>query len=203
MSRYTGPSFKKARRYGFSILENEKEFNKGKKRTIPTTYKNGRVPKQSNYGLHLYEKQKVKFMYGLSEKQFKTTFKKATKLKGASGPNFLNLLETRLDNIVFRTGMVNTRRASRQLVTHGHVLVDGRKADIASMQITVGQTIAFKDKILKNEHIIKQAEGASIHKKDFLTFDKKTLKGKLERLPNRDELNPNINEALIVEFYNK
>lgn len=203
MSRYTGPIFKKARRYGFSILENEKEFSKGKKRTIPTTYKNGRAPKQSNYGLHLYEKQKIKYMYGLSEKQLKTTFKKASKLKGAAGINFLTLLETRLDNVVFRTGLVNTRKAARQLVTHGHVLVDGRKADIPSIQLKIGQVITFKDKVAKNEHISKQAEGAAIHKKDFINFDKSILKATLERMPKREELNQNIDEALIVEFYNK
>jgi small subunit ribosomal protein S4 len=203
MSRYTGPVFKKSRRYGFSILENEKEFNKGKKRTIASTYKNGRVPKQSNYGVHLHEKQKVKFMYGLSEKQFKSTFKKAAKLKGAAGFNFLTMLESRLDNIVFRTGLVNTRKAARQLVTHGHILLDGRKADIPSIQVKVGQEFSFKPKIAKNEQITKQAESASIYKKEFVTFDKATLKGKYERLPKREELNQNVNEALIVEFYNK
>ncbi len=203
MARYTGPTFKKSRRYGFSILENDKEFNKGKKRTIPTTYKSGRVPKQSNYGIHLYEKQKVKFMYGLNEKQFKLTFQKASKLKGAAGVNFLILLESRLDNIVFRTGLVNTRRASRQLVNHGHVLLNGKKANIPSISVKVGDTFQIKEKFTKNEHILGQADSGSIHKKEFVTFDKKTLKGKYERLPKREELNPDIDEALIVEFYNK
>lgn len=203
MSRYTGPIYKKSRRYKFSILENENEFNKGKKRTIPTTYKNKRAPKQSNYGLHLYEKQKAKYMYGLNEKQFKTLYQKASKLKGSSGLNLLIMLETRLDNVVFRTGIVNTRKAARQIVNHGHVKINGKKVDIPSYQVKIGDTFELKEKFIKNENINSQAEGGAIHKKDFVEFDKKTFKGSLKEFPKREELNQNINEALIIEYYNK
>ncbi|TNK98637.1 30S ribosomal protein S4, partial [Mycoplasmopsis pullorum] len=138
MSRYTGPVFKKSRRLGYSILETGKEFSKGRKRTYaPGQHGNKRV-KLSDYGLHLYEKQKIKHVFGINEKQLRKIYVKATKLKGITGTNLLQLLESRLDNLVYRAGFATTRRQARQLVNHGHFTVDGKKADIPSMSIKLG-----------------------------------------------------------------
>ncbi|WP_096387016.1 30S ribosomal protein S4 [Mycoplasmopsis bovigenitalium] len=199
MMRYTGPVFKKARRYGFSILETGKEFSKGKKRTYaPGQHGNKRV-KLSDYGLHLYEKQKVKFVYGMSEKQLRKFFERATKIKGILGTNLIQLLESRLDNLVYRAGFANTRRQARQLVAHNHFTVDGKKANIPSMTIKVGQVIALKEKSQKNVQILANLEAK-------LTASWITLKdfaAKLDRLPERTEVLPEIKENLVVEFYSK
>ena len=129
MSRYIGPVYKKSRRYGFSTLETGKELRK--KPTAPGIHGTSRK-KLSEYGVQLHEKQKVRFMYGLSEKQFEKTFVAAGKMQGIHGYNLLILLESRLDNLVYRMGFAKTRRAARQLVNHGHILVDGKKVDIPS-----------------------------------------------------------------------
>lgn len=201
MSRYTGPNNKKARRLKFSILENNKEFIKGKKRiTVPGQH-GAKQQKLSNYGEHLYEKQKVRYLYGLGEKQLKNTFKKATKMSGVIGENLLISLESRLDNIVFRLGLANTRRQSRQFVNHGHILVNGKKVDIPSYVVSVGDEISVKPKTAKNFFMLDNLEKSNI--KGFVEFDKKSMKGKYLRVPTRDELSSQINEALVVEFYNK
>ncbi len=201
MSRYTGPNNKKARRLKFSILENNKEFIKGKKRTTSPGQHGARRQKLSNYGEHLYEKQKLRFMYGLSEKQLKNTFAKSTKMTGVLGTNLLISLESRLDNIVFRTGVANTRRQARQFVNHGHILVNNKKVDIPSYVVKVGDVISIKertkDNFFINDNISKQKPV------DFVSFDSKSMTGKYERLPERAELSGQINEALVVEFYNK
>ena len=202
MARYLGPVFKKSRRYDFSILGTGKEFAKGKQRIYaPGQHGAARRRKLSDYGLHLYEKQKVKFMYGLSERQFRNTFFKATKRKGVAGVNFLQMLETRLDNVVFRLGFAKTRRQARQFVNHNHFLLDGKKANIPSMQVGVGSTITLRDKSHNNVEIT-----SSLELNDnaaWTSVDKKTFVGVLERLPERSELDKKINEALIVEYYNK
>ena len=202
MSRYTGPTFRKSRRYGFSILETNKEFSKGKKRITPPGMHGEKRVKVTNYGAHLYEKQKVKYMYGMGEKQFKNLFKKAGKLKGDMGLNFLRLLESRLDNVVFRMGIAPTRQAARQFVNHGHILVNGKKVDIPSYSVKVGSEIEIKPKLRKNE-VVLMSIGNKVHTKEFVTFDKSNWKGTYQRLPERKELNSNINESYIVEFYNK
>ncbi len=201
MARYTGPSFKKSRRYGFSILENGKEFTKGKQRQTPPGQHGGRRIKMSDYGLHLHEKQKVKFMYGLNERQFRNTFKRAANLQGVAGENFLKMLETRLDNIVYRMGMSETRRQARQLVNHGHFTLNGKKADIPSMQVSIGDVIELKEKSRTNTQIISALESKTAAA--WLTLDKKSFSAKLDRLPERKELNSEINEALVVEYYSK
>ncbi len=142
MARYTGPVFKKSRRYGFSILETGKEFAKGKGREYAPGQHGQRRVKMSDYGLHLYEKQKVRYMYGVNEKQFKNTFAKAAKLPGVAGLNFLQTLESRMDNVVYRLGFAETRRQARQLVNHGHFTVNGKKATIPSMQIKLGDKVS-------------------------------------------------------------
>ncbi len=202
MARYTGPSFKKSRRYGFSILENNKEFSKGKQRqTPPGQHGAGRKSRLSDYGLHLHEKQKVRFMYGINERQFRTTFQKASKRKGVAGINFLQMLETRLDNVVYRMGMASTRRQSRQLVNHGHFTINGKKADIPSMQVSIGDKITLKEKSRKNAQIVEAMEAKPAS--DWITLDKASWTASLTRLPERKELNSEINEALIVEYYSK
>src|SRR5574344_2065439 len=143
MARYTGSTYRKSRRLGFSILENGKEL--ARKPYAPGQHGNGKTKKLSNYGVQLQEKQKVRFMYGMTEKQFKNVFERATKLKGVLGENFLKLLESRLDNLVYRIGFANTRRAARQLVNHGHITVNGSKVDIASYTCKPGDVIAVKE----------------------------------------------------------
>src|SRR5574344_147205 len=149
MSRYTGPSYKQARRTGTSLLENGKEI--AKRPYGPGQHGNDRKKRQSTYGEQLKEKNKVRFMYGLNERQFHKTFVEAGKLSGVHGTNFLVLLESRLDNLVYRLGFAPTRRAARQLVNHGHITVNGSKVDIPSYRVKVGSTIAIKesDKDLK------------------------------------------------------
>ena len=139
MARYTGPSNRKSRRLGFSTLENGKDL---KRPFAPGLHGQKRAKKLSNYGTQLQEKQKVRFMYGLSEKQFKKTFDEAGKLKGVHGEDFLKLLESRLDNIVYRIGFANTRKAARQLVNHGHILVNGKKVNIPSYIVKPGDIIS-------------------------------------------------------------
>ena len=200
MARYTGPSYKKSRRLGFSTLENGKDL--AKRPYAPGIHGNTKRRKMSEYGIQLAEKQKIRFMYGLNEKQFRKTFNKATKMKGITGENFLNLLECRLDNIVYRLGMAKTRRSARQIVNHGHITVNGKKVDIPSFEVKIGDIISVKEQSLDHP-AIKEAVEASVGTPKFVEFDKAKLTGKLVRLPERSELNPEINESLVVEFYNR
>ncbi len=200
MSRYTGSSYKQARRVGFSITETGKEL--AKRPYGPGQHGNARKGKTSDYGTQLKEKQKVRFMYGLNERQFKKTFAEAEKMKGIQGVNFLKLLESRLDNLVYRIGFASTRRGARQLVNHGHVTVNGKKVDIPSYRVKAGDVISLKedDKSLK---VVAEALAKVNHRVDFITYDESKMEGTFVRMPERNELNADINEALIVEFYNK
>lgn len=200
MSRYTGSTNRKSRRYGFSILETGKEL--AKKPYAPGQHGQGRRKKLSEYGVQLQEKQKVRFMYGLNEKQFKKLFVKAGKMKGVHGENFLRLLESRLDNLVYRLGFANTRKGARQLVNHGHITVNGKKVDIPSYTCKPGDVIAVKDNA-KEQASIKAVLEALNNRVEFVTYDEKKMAGTYVRLPERSELNPDINESLIVEFYNR
>ena len=200
MSRYTGSSYKQARRTGFSILENGKEL--ARRPYGPGQHGQDRKRKPSNYSVQLKEKQKVRFMYGLNERQFKKTFNEAGKLAGLHGENFLKLLESRLDNLVYRMGFALTRRAARQLVNHGHITVNGKKVDIPSFRVKVGSTIALKEES-KDHKAVKAALEKAIKRPEFVTFDESKLEGTYVRLPERSELNPEINESLIVEYYNR
>ena len=200
MARYTGSSFRKSRRLGFSTLENGKEL--ARKPYAPGMHGQKRAKKLSNYGVQLQEKQKVRFMYGLNEKQFKKTFEDAGKLKGVHGENFLKLLESRLDNLVYRIGFANTRRAARQLVNHGHVTVNGKKVNIPSYRCKVGDVIAIREND-KDLVVVKTALEALAKRVDFVTYNEKDMAGTFVRLPERSELNADINESLIVEFYNR
>lgn len=200
MSRYTGSSYKQARRTNFSLLENGKEL--AHRPYGPGQHGNDRKKRQSTYGEQLKEKNKVRFMYGLNERQFHKTFVEAGKLSGVHGTNFLVLLESRLDNLVYRLGFAPTRRAARQLVNHGHITVNGNKVDIPSYRVKVGSTIAIKesDKDLK---VVKDSLEKVLKRVEYVTFNDKDLSGVYVRTPDRSELNPEINEALIVEFYNR
>ena len=199
MARYTGSINRKSRRLGFSVLENGKDL--AKRAYAPGQHGNDRK-KLSDYGTQLQEKQKVRFMYGVNEKQFKKIFEDAGKMKGVHGENFLRLLESRLDNLVYRLGFATTRRGARQLVNHGHITVNGKKVDIPSYRCKVGDVIAVKEQSV-NHPAIKAALEATHNRVEFVTFDENKLSGTYVRLPERSELNQEINESLIVEFYNR
>ena len=200
MSRYTGSTNKQARRVGFSILESGKEL--ARRPYGPGQHGADRKGKLSNYGEQLKEKNKVRFMYGVNERQFHKTFIEAEKMKGMHGENFLKLLESRLDNIVYRLGLANTRRAARQVVNHGHITVNGVKVDIPSYRVKPGDVVAVKENSKDHKAILAALEKAS-KRVEFVTFDEKKLEGKFVRLSERSELNADINEALIAEFYNR
>ena len=200
MSRYTGPQYKKSRRLGFSTLENGKEL--ARRPYAPGMHGTGRRKKVSEYGIQLQEKQKVRFMYGLNEKQFRRTFDKASKMNGIAGENFLRLLESRLDNLVYRMGLSTTRRGARQIVNHGHILVNGVKVDIPSYTCKPGDVISVKENSKEHKAVLNTIE-LNIKTPAYVEFDNKKLTGTYLRLPERNELNADINESLIVEFYNR
>ena len=200
MSRYTGPSYKKARRVGFSISETGKEL--ARRPYGPGQHGNDRKGKLSDYGTQLKEKQKVRFMYGVNERQFKKTFNEAAKMKGIHGTNFLRLLESRLDNIVYRIGFASTRRGARQLVNHAHVTVNGKKVNIPSYRVKPGDVISLKEDD-KNLKVVQESLAKVTKRVEFITYDANKMEATYVRLPERNELNADINEALIVEFYNK
>ena len=200
MSRYTGSSYKQARRVGFSISETGKEL--ARRPYGPGQHGNDRKGKLSDYGNQLKEKQKVRFMYGVNERQFKKTFKEAEKMKGIQGTNFLRLLESRLDNLVYSAGFANTRRGARQLVNHAHVTVNGKKVDIPSYRCVPGDVISLKEDD-KNLKVVEEALAKVTKRVEFITYDENKKEATYVRLPERNELNADINEALIVEFYNK
>ena len=199
MARYTGPSWKVSRRLKFSILENGKELQK--RAYAPGQHGQRRV-KLSEYGLQLQEKQKVRNVYGMNEKQFYNTFIKAGKLPGKHGENFLFMLESRLDNLVYRLGLATTRRQARQLVNHGHILVDGKKVDIPSYLCKPGQTICLKE-TSKGLSICKEALENTVARVPYVQYDEQTGVGTFVRMPERSEFLPEIKENLIVEFYNR
>ena len=201
MARNTGPVWRISRRLNFSILETGEELTK--RPYIPGQHGSPtKKVKQSNYGLQKAEKQKIRHMYGLSEKQFFNTYKKASYMEGVSGVNLLVLLESRLDNLVYRLGFATTRRQARQIVNHGHILVDGKKVDIPSYRCKPGQVIEVKEKS-RNLAIINEALEAAVSVKDFVSVDKDNKKGTFVRLPERNELNTEVNESLVIEYYNR
>ena len=199
MSRYTGPSWKISRRLKYSISGTGKELAK---RPYAPGMHGQKRSKLSEYGVQQQEKQKVRYTYGVSEKQFRKTFDEASKLPGKAGENFLKVLETRLDNGGYRIGFAATRAQARQLVNHGHVTVDGKKVDIASYRVTPGQVISLKENS-KNLKVVKAALEGNFSRKEYVSFDENNMSGSLVRLPERDEFLKEINEQLIVEFYNR
>ena len=202
MSRYTGPKFKLSRRLGISLSGSGKELAK---RAFPPGQhgnNNNQRRKVSGYGLQLIEKQKLRQMYGLNEKQFRNLFDKATKLKGISGDNFIVLLERRLDNLVYRLGFANTRAGSRQLVSHGHITVNGKKVDIASYTVNVGDIIGLRERS-RTMASIKDAIAGRHHIQQYMEFNAEGMEGRFVRLPERAELTQEVDLKQIVEFYSR
>ena len=201
MSRYTGPSWKVSRRLGISLLGTGKEL--ARRPYAPGQHGQNNRRKLSEYGLQLREKQKLRMTYGLSERQFANLFVKAGKIReGKHGDNFMILLERRLDNVVYRLGLATTRRQARQLVNHGHITVDGKRVDIPSYEVKPGQVISLRERS-KNLQVVKDALEAVVGRAPFVSFDENKMEGSLVRLPEREELDANIDEALVVEYYNK
>ena len=201
MSRYTGPSWKISRRLGISLSGTGKEL--ARRPYAPGQHGPNSRGKQSEYGMQLTEKQKLRHMYGMNERQFRNLFVKASKIKeGKHGVNFMILLEQRLDNVVYRLGLATTRRQARQLVNHGHILVDGKRVDIPSYHVEVGQVISVREKS-QNLDIIKESVEINNFVPEYLDFDADNLKGTFVRFPERSELPAEINEQLIVEYYSR
>ena len=200
MARYTGPNNKQARRVSFSILENGKDI--AKRPYGPGQHGKDKKRKPSNYAIQLNEKQKVRFMYGISEKQFKKLVNDSAKMKGVHGENLLILLESRLDNLVYRAGFATTRRGARQLVNHGHITVNGKKVDIPSYRVKPGDVIAIKENSADHKGI-EIALANKIKRVDFINYDEAKRNATYVRYPERSELNAEINESLIVEFYSR
>lgn len=175
----------------------------GNKKSTRNPGNANRRRKVSEYGIQLKEKQKVKFIYGVLEKQFHKYYLKASHMKGITGDNMLQLLELRLDNVVYRLGLGKTRRMARQVVTHGHILVNGRKVDIPSYTVKAGDVITARQQSSQLEMFKVLREGTSVVTPKWLTFDAPTLTGKVEALPQRDDIDFELQENLIVEFYSR
>lgn len=199
MSRYTGPTWRISRRLGFSLSETGKEL---RKRPFPPGQHGQGRRKLSNYGMQLQEKQKLRFLYGLGERQFRNLFREAAKMPGITGENFMILLESRLDNLVFRLGFARSRAGARQLVTHGHITVNGEKVDIPSYRLSVGDTIGLREKS-RNLTVVEESLAVRPNVPEYLSYDEDSRTGQYIRLPRREELNPDINEAEVVEFYSR
>ena len=201
MSRYIGSRWKKSRRLGISLSGTGKEL--ARRPYAPGDHGPNSRRKLSDYGIQLREKQKLRYMYGLNERQFSNLFETAGKIKeGKQGVNLMILLERRLDNMVYRLGLATTRPQARQLVNHGHILVDGKRVDIPSYRVNIGQVISVREKS-KDLLVIQNALEAVVGRPAFVSFDADKLEGSLTRYPERDELEPDIDEALVVEYYNQ
>ncbi len=201
MGRYIGPKSKIARRFGEAIFGPDKVLSK--KNYPPGQHGNGRRRKQSEYALQLAEKQKAKFTYGVLEKQFRNLFKAARRAKGVTGEILLQLLESRLDNIVFRLGIAPTRAAARQLVTHKHIIVDGEVVNIPSYIVKPGQIVGVRERDKSMQVINDSLAGFNHSKYSWLAWDNASKAGKYLNVPQRDEIPENIKEQLIVELYSK
>ena len=200
MARYTGPSTKIARKFGEAIFGTDKDFEK---RNFPPGQHGlaSKRKKKSEYGTQLKEKQKVKYTYGLLEKQFRNLYEKSSRMKGQKGENLIILLESRLDNLVYRMGIAPTRAAARQLVSHAHITLNGVVCNIPSAHVKPGDVIAVRERSKSLEVIT--ASVASAAKYSWIEFDAKTLTGKYLNTPVRSEIPETINEQLIVELYSK
>ena len=200
MARYTGPSTKIARKFGEPIFGSDKYYEK---RNFPPGQHGlaSKRKKSKEYGTQLKEKQKVKYMYGVLERQFRNTYNKAARMAGQKGENLVLLLEARLDNVVYRLGIAPTRAAARQLVNHHHITLNGQVCSIASTQVKPGDVVAVRERSKSLEVI--QASVASAAKYSWLDFDANALSGKFLNVPVRAEIPENINEQLIVDLYSK
>ena len=201
MARYTGPKTKIARKFGEPIYGADKNYEK---RNYPPGQHGAakRRKKVSEYGVQLMEKQKAKYTYGILERQFRNLFEKANKKKGITGEILLQLIESRLDNLVYRFGIAPTRAAARQLVSHRHITVNGRVVNIPSYLVKVGDIIAVREKSKSLEVITNSVDGRS-NRYPWLEWDSDKLCGKFMAYPNREDIPETINEQLIVELYSK
>jgi small subunit ribosomal protein S4 len=201
MARYTGPKTKIARKFGEAIFGADKVLSK--KGYPPGQHGNNRKKKTSEYGIQLREKQKAKYTYGVLEKQFRNMFDKASRSKGITGEVLLQLLESRLDNIVFRLGIAPTRDGARQLVSHCHVVVDGKVVNIPSYSVKPGQIVGVRERSKSLEVIANALSGFNHSKYGWIEWDQNAIGGKLLHLPERADIPENIKEQLIVELYSK
>ncbi len=197
--RYTGSDYKRSRRLGFSTLETGKEL--AKRSYGPGQHGNGRKRKPSEYGKQLVEKQKIRQMYGVNERQFRRLFEIARASEEVTGIAFFRILESRLDNLVYRMGFARSRRASRQLVNHGHITVNGKKVDIPSYLCKVGDKIAIKEG--HDLKVVKEALESKPASVAYVQVDVEKKEGTFLRFPERKELPQDINEAQVIEYYNR
>jgi len=209
VARYIGPVCRLCRREGVKLfLKGERCYTPKcaleKKNYAPGQHGQQQRRKLSNYGVQLREKQKLRRIYGLNEQQFLNYFTKAASQKGATGENFLVLLERRLDNVIFRLGLASSRSTARQIVRHGHVTVDGQKVNIPSYQVRVGQVVSLKEKSKAKQYFVDMAENAKNKTAPkWLEADYEKVGGKVVSLPAREDIDTQVDELLVVEFYSK
>jgi small subunit ribosomal protein S4 len=201
MARYTGPKTKIARKFGEPIFGPDKVLSR--KNYPPGQHGNSRRRKTSEYGIQLREKQKAKFTYGLLEKQFRRTYEKALRTKGITGVILMQLLESRLDNIVYRLGFAPTRAAARQLVSHRHITVDGKIVNVASYQVRPGEVIGVRERDKSMEVINNSLSGFNHSKYPWIEYNESNMSGVFLHIPEREDIPENIKEQLIVELYSK
>ncbi len=201
MARYTGPKAKISRRFGEPILGQSKALQR--KNYAPGQHGKGRKRKKSEYAVQLNEKQKAKYTYGVLERQFSKTFQEAARKGGITGLNLLQLLESRVDNVVYRLGIATTRRAARQLVLHKHITVNGNVVNIPSYSTKAGDVVGVREKSKSLEAITQSLSVRSAKRSAWLEWDSALLSGKVISMPDREQITENINEQLIVELYSK
>jgi small subunit ribosomal protein S4 len=203
MARYTGPTDKISRRFGVALFGPSKAMER---RNFGPGQHGARSArgKKTDYAIMLGEKQKLKFQYGLLEKQFRNTFEEAARRRGVTGEILLQLLELRLDNVVYRLGLGNTRRAARQFVGHGHILVNGRRCDISSYTCKPGDKISVRDNPASRQLALKMMDLTQhVPQPEWLVFDRENYSANVARVPERSEIDPQVNEQLVVELYSR
>ena len=202
MARYTGPRVRISRRFGVPIFGPSKYFER--RNYGPGVHGPKSRRKHTDYGLGLIEKQKLRYYYGLLERQFRGVYEKALRRRGVTGEQMLQILETRLDNVVFHLGLASTRAAARQMVSHGHIQVNGRKVNVPSYSLKVNDVITVKNNNVSRQLATKNLEiSTSRAVPDWMTLNKEEFKGTVMRIPTRDEINPIANEQAVVEFYSR
>jgi small subunit ribosomal protein S4 len=202
MARYTGPRVRISRRFGLPIFGPTKYLER--RNYGPGVHGPKSRRKHTDYGLGLIEKQKLRYYYGLLERQFRGVYEKALKRRGVTGEQMLQILETRLDNVVYQLGFANTRAAARQMVSHGHVKVNGRKVNVPSCGLKVNDAVEIKDATVSRQMATKNLEAATSRAvPDWLSLTRDAFKGVVMRIPTRDEINPIANEQAVVEFYSR
>ena len=203
MARYTGPKDKISRRFGVAIFGPSKALERRSFGPGQHGARSGRK-KQSDYSVALNEKQKLRYQYGVLEKQFRRFFEEASRRRGVTGEILLQMLECRLDNVVYRLGLANSRNAARQYVSHGHVTVNGKKLNVPSAQVKPGDVVAMKQAARAQQMGLRSLDlTQAIVVPDWLTQDRDKLGGKVNRLPSREEIDPIVNEQLVVELYSR